>query len=76
LPAARACVAGGAELRISNTSNTAALMTSNPANTQPQTGIERRRVAPGTSINPGTLWRCRSISDFFRASRMKDMRKS
>jgi len=41
-----------------------------------QTGKRLRRVPPRVSIKPGTVCRCRSISDFLSASRMKDMKDS
>src|SRR5579863_19428 len=52
---------------------TARLTASSAANAMAQIGKRGRRGVDPASINPGTLWRWRSISDFFRASRMKDM---
>jgi hypothetical protein len=49
------------------------LASNSTANSITQMGRRVGRVVMRVSIKPGTDWRWRSVSDFFKASRMKDM---
>jgi len=70
----RGAGADGALLFHSTRASTTRLTPSNNPKAATHSGRRLRRAPDRVSINPGTVWRCRSISDFLSASRMNDMR--
>src|SRR5690348_6356800 len=79
--AGAAAAAGGGDEAIGSApgrrnrsqASTATLTSSSKPSPRAQTGRRRRGAATFTSNSAGADWRWRSVSDFFRASRMKDM---
>src|SRR5688572_13228123 len=70
---AAAVCSGASGLRISTQASAIMFTPNNTASPTAQTGNRRRGAATLTSNRAGEACRWRSVSDFFRASRMKDM---
>src|SRR4051812_30210959 len=71
---ATAAAGGAASCRRNSTQPRASTLTpNNTPSAAAHPGNRRRGAATFTSNSAGDAWRWRSLSDFFRASRMKDM---
>ena len=64
LPVAAGACDEASKLRVNTNSRTSRFTASNSASAMAHAGSRERGLATPESTSPGTLWRCRSSSDF------------